>query len=1001
MSSPTLPAQSEQLFRYLFEQASLGIAVEDLQGKLLLANPALCSILGYGKNELCGMNCSQFANPEDEQDDWALFQQLSAGVIDYYSLEKRYLKKDGAHIWGRLHVSLLKNAGGTSPLVFAFVEDITERKRVREALNRSESNYRMFVSQSSEGIFCQELDRPIPVDLPEDQQVHRILHESYMAECNEALARMYGMSPADLAGVRLTGTLAADDPVNIELTRQYIRGGYRVSERESREIDPQGNPRVFLNSMIGIVENGMLRRTWGIQRDITERKQAEEELSRKQMELTEAQRLAGVGSWQWDARTDIVRWSEELYRLVGRDPSLPAPPYKEQASLFTAESWERLQHRVHAALEKGTAYELDIEIVRPDHSTRWATARGEPLRGAGGKIVGLRGTVQDITERRRAEESLRLFRRLIDGSNDAIEVVDPVTMRILDVNEKACRDLGYTRDELLSLTVPDLDPMIDDSMPGIRKELEESGHVLLERKHRRKDGSTFPVELNIRRIALDRTYGVAVARDITERKQTEDALRESEQRLLLAMQAGRMYAFDWDTVSDVIVRSGEYTNILNWTGDARHGTGQEFYARVHPDDHQAYLATERELTPAKPTYRTSFRMLGADGGIIWLEEAGQAFFDVQGKMLRVIGMVTNITGRKRVQEELRQKHADLIEAQRLAQVGSWQWDPQTDNVIWSEQLYRISGCDPDLPPPTYANLAKLYTDESWERLRYCVGEALRNGTPYELDLEYRPGSTTKWVKARGEALRDARGRVVRLRGTCQDITERKRAEEALASVSRRLIDAQEQERARIARDLHDHISQRIALLSIQLEQFKSDLLAPTTEMLGRLDELRMHASHIAGEVQALAHELHSPKLEYLGIAVAMKSFCKEFSQRQKVETDFTQEGVPRIVPQDISLCLFRVLQESLNNAVKHSGARRFEVRLRAASDEIELTVHDAGIGFDPQASMNDRGLGLVSMEERLQLVNGTFSIESQPNRGTTIRARVPLNSADESMQATG
>src|SRR5271154_3688280 len=131
MSSQAFQTQAKELFHYLFEQASLGIAVEDLEGTLLLVNPALCSILGYEENELCGMNCSQFANPEDEQDDWALFQQLQSGIIDHYSLEKRYLKKDGAHIWGRLHVSLLKNGdGGSSPLVFAFVEDITESKRV-------------------------------------------------------------------------------------------------------------------------------------------------------------------------------------------------------------------------------------------------------------------------------------------------------------------------------------------------------------------------------------------------------------------------------------------------------------------------------------------------------------------------------------------------------------------------------------------------------------------------------------------------------------------------------------------------------------------------------------------------------------------------------------------------------------------------------------------------------------------------------------------------------
>src|SRR4029453_10164696 len=141
----------------------------------------------------------------------------------------------------------------------------------------------------------------------------------------------------------------------------------------------------------------------------------------------------------------------------------PVPGYKDHAQLYTQESWRRLQRAVEDALRMGTPYELEIEIVRPDGTLRWITARGEAQRDGTGRIIGLRGTAQDITERKHREDSLRLFRSLIDGSNDALEVLEPGTLRFLDVNHKACADLGYTREELLSLTVRDIDPLVDET----------------------------------------------------------------------------------------------------------------------------------------------------------------------------------------------------------------------------------------------------------------------------------------------------------------------------------------------------------------------------------------------------------------------------------------------------------------------------------------------------------------------------------------------------------
>jgi signal transduction histidine kinase len=257
-----------------------------------------------------------------------------------------------------------------------------------------------------------------------------------------------------------------------------------------------------------------------------------------------------------------------------------------------------------------------------------------------------------------------------------------------------------------------------------------------------------------------------------------------------------------------------------------------------------------------------------------------------------------------------------------------------------------------------------------------------------------------WLEKSARAFFDEQGKVLRMIGMVADITQRKQADEALAGVGRRLIEAQDQERTRIARELHDDIGQRLALLAFELDQLHQELPNPP-EIRSRMGELQKQTSAIATDIQTLSHELHSAKLEYLGIAAAMRGFCREFGEQQKVEIDFKTSDLPSPVSPNISLCLFRVLQESLRNSAKHSGVRRVEVRLRGTSDEIHLAVSDSGAGFDSGAAKESRGLGLISMEERLKLLNGTLSIESQPQRGTTIHARVPLSSASGSMRAAG
>jgi PAS domain S-box-containing protein len=277
----------------------------------------------------------------------------------------------------------------------------------------------------------------------------------------------------------------------------------------------------------------------------------------------------------------------------------------------------------------------------------------------------------------------------------------------------------------------------------------------------------------------------------------------------------------------------------------------------------------------------------------------------------------------------------------------------------------------------------------WKEMhrRGIEGETLRS----EEDRWEREDGTTKWARWEIRPWRTSTGVIGGILILAEDITPRKLLEEAISDMGQKLIIAQEHERARIARELHDDIGQRLALLATELSQIQQDYPG------SRMDEIWKQTSELESDIQSLSHELHSSTLEHLGLASAISSFCKEFGERQKLEIDFRAHDLPGALPPDISLCLFRVLQEALHNSAKHSEARHIEVRLWGTSEEITLTARDSGVGFERDAAKENRGLGLMSMRERVRLVKGELSIESRPGRGTTIRACVPFQTRSDSI----
>ena len=264
------------------------------------------------------------------------------------------------------------------------------------------------------------------------------------------------------------------------------------------------------------------------------------------------------------------------------------------------------------------------------------------------------------------------------------------------------------------------------------------------------------------------------------------------------------------------------------------------------------------------------------------------------------------------------------------------------------------------------------------------------GREREFHKEYSHAglNSRSWFRIHAARLNLPHSNSVRVLVTREDISRHKQAEEALRNLGGQLIKGQEDERRRVARELHDDLNQRLALLSIELEELGLKMPGDREDLSVSVRTLRTRAKEISSEVHRLSHQLHPAKLDHLGLAAGIKSLCEEVSDHHQIEIDFSLSGFPAVVSPEISLCIYRVAQESLHNITKHSGARTARIALMKTSRAIHLRVSDTGCGFDTGSKR--KGLGLISMTERLRLVSGTINIRSRPMIGTQIDVQVPL-----------
>jgi PAS domain S-box-containing protein len=352
--------------------------------------------------------------------------------------------------------------------------------------------------------------------------------------------------------------------------------------------------------------------------------------------------------------------------------------------------------------------------------------------------------------------------------------------------------------------------------------------------------------------------------------------------------------------------------------------------------------------------------------------------------------------RRLAERSLRESEQRMSLAADAANLGIWIRDLVGDQIWATDKWRQLFGFEKWEWLDMHRFLQRLHPEDR-DAVSKALTKARETGGSYE--KEYRivlPDGRVRWIASRGRVEFDAAGKPVFMRGAALDNTARKVAEEAAHDLSGRLIHAQEEEQTRLARELHDDLSQSLALLSVELEMFGQGPSAERGQISARMQEFSAQVKRLSSEVHRLSHELHPAKLEQLGLVAAMRGFCKEFAVAHEMAIEFADRSVPRAVPEDTALCLYRITQEALHNVITHSGGTAARVELAMDGSELRLVVADDGVGFDPETIRVNGSLGLVSMAERARFVHGRLSIDSHVGKGTKIDVRVPIAAADDS-----
>ena len=1000
----------ETYYQALFESDTIGVTITRADGSYVATNSVYQRMLGYSAEELKTMRWQDVSHADEIDRIAADVHDMRTGTGSGLIFEKRFVPKQGGTVWGRLNLALI-NDGSSEALQIALVENISERVEAEHALRDSELRFRTIFEDAAIGIARMSVDGTV-------------------LQCNPAWSDMLGYGRGELDGKHWSViTYKEDIAENKRQSDRLLRGEITSFQMEKRFLRKEGGVmwgRLTVSLVGENIEHARFR--IAMIEDITERKMAEDALHKSEAKFRQLAEgsIAGVHihrNFQTivanQAYADIFGFgSPEEISALGNVRSLIAPHEQERL----------LRYQKMRAIGGEAPHQYEYEGRRKDGTPIWLESHVATVDWEGEPAT--QTTLIDITERKMAESALRESEQnlsgLMNNIADSVATIDE-SGTILSFNRAAERAFGYRAAEVIGGRVETLMPephasqhhrYLSSYLKGGNSAILGKGPRELEGK--RKDGSTFPMELAISEMRIGERYiFIGAIRDITERIRTEGALRESEQKLRRVFESAAIGISTNDLAGHYIETNATYQNLLGLSEDELRG--KTFRDFTHPDDIEVEERAFDELLAGRmDSYQVDKRYIHKDGSPIWVNLNVALLKDAAGAIIGSLAIVEDITDRKRIEDELRISEARLAESQRIAGLGNWVWDIATNDLSWSDELYRIFGREPREFIASYPKFIAAIHPEDQTQVEEAVRQTLEEGEPYGVDHRVVwPDGSIHAVYERGEVFFDAAGKPVRMSGTAQDITARKEIEEQLLQAQK--MEAVGQLTGGVAHDFNN-------LLAVMMGNL--ELIGARVEADGAVGEMVGRGVKAAERGAALTHRLlaFSRKQTLLPTSIDLNQLVAGMSdmlRRTLGETINIETGGA----EDLWLCVAdqpqlenALLNLAINarDAMPQGGRLKIETanislgdELTAAQVDVEpgdyvtLTVSDTGSGidedtlthvFEPFFTTKDvgkgSGLGLSMVYGFAKQSGGSAAISSILGEGSTVILYLPVLQAE-------